>query len=88
MKTALRLSVPAGRVDVWVCACPLVTVTRLPMSVVPTSNWTVPGAADGVTVAVRVSWVPNSWGLAGDAFSVVGRCHGFTVNDSVPVDPA
>ena len=59
------------------------------MSIPPTSNWTVPGAADGEIVAVRVSWVPNSWGLAGDAVSVVEvEVTGFTVNDSVPVDPA
>ena len=32
------------------------TVTGLPTSVVPTSNWTAPGAADGAIVAVRVSW--------------------------------
>ena len=70
VNTALRLSVPMGSVDV--CgAVPPLTVTGLPMSVVPTSNWTVPGAADGETVAVRVSGVPNSWGLAGDALSVV-----------------
>ena len=64
-------------------------MTGLPMSVVPTSNWTVPGAADGVIVAVRVSSVPYCWGLAGDAVSVVEvEVTGFTVNVSVPVDPA
>ena len=89
VKTALRSSVPAGRVDVWVCAVPPLTVTGPPMSVVPTSNWTVPGAAEGVIVAVRVSWVPNSCGLAGEAVSVVEvEVTGFTVKVSVPVDPA
>ena len=58
------------------------------MSVPLTSNWTVPGAADGETVAVRVSGVPYCWGLAGEAVSVVVvEVTGFTVNDSVPVDP-
>ena len=42
----------------------------MPMSVDPSSNWTVPGA-DGLTVAVSVTEVPDSWGLAGDAVKVV-----------------
>ncbi len=44
---------------------PPLTVTGLPMSVEPSRNCTVPVADEGVTVAVRVSWVPNSWGLGG-----------------------
>ena len=71
VKTALKLSVPTGRVDVWVSAVPPLTVTGLPMSVVPTLNWTVPGAADGEIVAVRVSRVPDYWGLGGETDSVV-----------------
>jgi hypothetical protein len=50
-------------------AVPPVTVTGLPMSVgvpVPYSNCTVPGA-DGLTVAVSVTEVPETWGLAGNA---------------------
>ena len=40
------------------------------MAVVPFSNCTVPGA-DGLTVAVRVTDVPDGCGLAGEALSVV-----------------
>ncbi len=70
MNTAFRLSVPTGSVDV--CSGPSpADVHGLPMSVVPTSNWTVPVAADGETVAVRVTWVPELLGLAGEAVKVV-----------------
>ncbi len=87
VKTALKLSVPTGNVDVWTWAVPPLTVTGVPMSVVPTSNWTEPVADDGATVAVRVSWVPNSCGLAGEAVNVVVVGTPVTVNDAVPVDP-
>ena len=60
-------------------ALPPLTVTGPPMSVVPTSNWTVPGAADGVIVAVRVSWVPKNSGLGGEALSAVLVVIGLTV---------
>ena len=70
MNTALSESVPTGRVDVTAVATPEVTVTGLPMSVVPTSNCTVPLAA-GLTVAVSVTGVPDGCGLAGEADRVV-----------------
>ena len=89
VKTAVRLSVPTGSVEVVVWAVPPLTVTGLPMSAPLTSNWTVPGAADGEIVAVSVSGVPNCCGLAGEAASaVVVEVTGFTVKDAVPVDPA
>ena len=47
VKTALRPSVPTGRVEVAMWAMPPLTVTGLPMSVEPTSNCTVPVAAEG-----------------------------------------
>ena len=83
MKTAVKLSVPTGSDEVWVSAVPPLTVTGLPMSVVPTLNWTVPGAADGVIVAVRVSRVPDCWGLGGETASVVVVEAALTVNGTV-----
>ena len=62
---------PTGRATVVVWAIPPLTVTGLPMSVVPASNCTVPVAALGVTVAVSVIDVPPGWGLTGDAVSTV-----------------
>ena len=87
VKTAFRLSVPTGNVDVCTWAVPPLTVTGPPMSVVPTSNWTEPVADDGETVAVRVSWVPNSWGLAGEAVKVVVVGTPVMVNDTASFDP-
>ena len=69
-KTALSGRCRPGGVAVVVWAIPPVTVTGVPMSVVPTSNCTVPVAV-GVTVAFRVTEVPNTWGLAGVAVSTV-----------------
>ena len=86
MNTALRLSVPTGSVEVWVCAWPLVTVTGLPMSVEPSRNWMLPVADEGVTVAVSVSWVPKSWGLGGETPSDVDVDPGVTVNDSTALE--
>ena len=71
VNTALRLSVPTGRAVVDVAATPPVTVTGVPMSVVPTENCTVPVAALGLTVAVKVTDVPPGWGLVGEAVSPV-----------------
>ena len=88
MKTAWSEWVPTGSgVVVTAVATPDVTVTGLPMSVVPSSNCTVPAAADGLTVAVRVTAVPYSWGDGGDAVSVVPVVAA-TVKDAVPVEPA
>ena len=86
MNTALRLFVPEGNVEVWVCAVPALTVTGLPMSLPLSSNWTVPGAADGDTVAVRVSCAPVGCGLGGDTDSAVVVLTALTVNEAVPVD--
>jgi len=70
-------------------AVPPVTVTGLPRSVDPTTNCTVPGAAAGETVAVRVTDVPSFWGLAGVADTVVVvAVTGSTTKGVVPVEPA
>ena len=71
MKTALSTSTPAGSVLVAIVALPPLTATGLPMSVAPTLNCTLPVAADGVTVAVRVTAVPANWGETGVADKVV-----------------
>ena len=74
MKTALNESVPGGSTVVARAAVPLVTVTGLPIDVgvpVPYSNWTVPVAAEGLTVAVRVTELPEGCGLDGLSLSVV-----------------
>ena len=86
MKTALSESVPTGSVDVCVCAVPPLTVTGLPMLVPLTSNWTVPGAAEGGMVTVSVSGVPANWGPAGEAASAVDVVIGLTVNDEVSLE--
>jgi hypothetical protein len=87
VKTALRVSVPTGRVEVWTWATPELTVTGLPIGVEPFSNCTVPVAAAGLTVAVSVSLVPESCGLAGEAASVVVVGAAVTVKVVVPVEP-
>ena len=88
VNTALRLSVPTGRVEVAVVATPPVTATGVPMSVVPTWNWTIPVAALGATVAVRVTEVPAYWGLVGEAARLVEVVvNGLTVKLAVPVEP-
>ena len=80
MKTAFTESVPTGRDVVDVDAAPLVTVAGLPISVgvpVPYSNWTVPVAADGLTVALSVTEVPNGLGTGGrNGQPGRGRCAG------------
>ena len=86
-KTAFRVSVPTGRVDVDVEATPPVTVTGVPMSVVPTENCTVPVAALGLTVAFKVTDVPYCWGLAGVAVSAVEVGVAVMVYEAVPVEP-
>ena len=43
----------------------------VPRMVEPALNWTEPGAAGGVTVAVSVTDVPANWGLAGVAERIV-----------------
>jgi hypothetical protein len=69
-----------------VVATPAITVTGDPIGVVPTSNCTVPDAV-GLSVAVKVTEVPNSCGLAGDALrEVIVGVSGFTVNVAKPVD--
>ena len=88
MNSALSESVPTGNVEVCILAVPALTVTGLPMSLPLSSNWTVPVAADGEIVAVRVSFIPNCWGLAGVTVSVVVVGAAVTVKDAVPVDPA
>jgi len=72
VNAAVSESVPTGKVVVAVEAVPPVTVTGLPMGVLPTSNWTVPVALDGVTVALNETEVPENCGLAGvGVFKVV-----------------
>ena len=78
---------PTGRVVVWYVAVPDVTVTGLPMSVEPTANCTVPAAADGLTVAVKVTLVPVTRGLAGATARVVVVGIPVTTKVDVPVEP-
>ena len=61
VKTALERVGADGQAGGEMDAVPPVTVTGVPMSVVPYSNCTVPGA-DGVTVAFRVTEVPDTCG--------------------------
>ena len=42
-----------------------------PMDALPSKNSKAPGVLAGVTVAVRTTGVPASWGLAGEAARVV-----------------
>ncbi len=58
------------------------------MAVEPFSNWTVPVAADGVTVALSCTDVPNVTGLAGVVVSPVVVEIPLTVNGVDPVEPA
>ena len=78
---------PTGRAAVVVDALPPATVTGPPMLVEPTSNWTLPLAAVGVTVAESVTVTPDSCGLAGLVpREVVVVASGTTVNVAVPVE--
>jgi hypothetical protein len=86
VKTALRASVPTGRVAVVVVATPPLTVAEAPMSFPASSNCTVPVAA-GLIVAVRVSEVPTNCGLAGEAVKTVVVEIGLTVKLNGPVEP-
>ena len=47
------------------------TAAAVPSEVGPSKNSKVPGVAAGVTDAERTTGVPASWGLAGEAPSVV-----------------
>ena len=86
--SALSWSVPAGSDEVCNWAVPPLTVTGPPMLAPLTWNWTVPGAAEGETVAVSVTVVPRNCGPFGLAESdVVVGVTGFTVKDAVPVEP-
>jgi hypothetical protein len=91
VKTAVMESVPAGRSVVAVEAVPPVTVTGLPRSTPPTSNWTEPVAVDGEMLALNVTDVPAACGLAGVGalrVVVVVVVAGEMVYVSVPVEPA
>lgn len=61
---------PAAKVDVLSVAFPLLSVP-VPRVVLPFLNVTVPVAADGVTVAVKVTEEPYVDGFADDARVVV-----------------
>ena len=71
VNTAVSESVPSGRVDVCTDATPEVTVCTEPIGVEPSSNWTVPVAAEGVSVADRVTGAPDTWEPVGDAVRTV-----------------
>ncbi len=79
---------PTGSVLVEVAADPLVTVTGEPTGVEPFSNCTVPGALESVTVAVRVTELPDCCGLVGlAARTVVVAIGAVTVKVVLPVEP-
>jgi hypothetical protein len=59
-------SEPAAKVDVLYVASPLLSVP-VPRVVLPSLNVTVPVAADGVTVAVKVTGEPYVDGFAEEA---------------------
>ncbi len=65
VKTAFNVRLPTGRVDVLIEAVPPLTATGAPMVVEPFSNCTVPVAADGVTVALSWTDVPNAAEVGG-----------------------
>jgi hypothetical protein len=72
VKAAVIESLPTGRADVVAEAVPPETATGPPMATPPTSNWTVPEAVEGVTVALSETDVPTYCGPAGvGVFSVV-----------------
>ena len=71
MKTAVRLWVPTVSELVDMVAVPAVTLTAGPRLAPLSWNWTLPTAAVGVTLAVRVTLVPAVCGLGGAAVSVV-----------------
>jgi hypothetical protein len=58
VNVAVSERVPTTNFDVDPTAVPLTTVTGLPRVVVPSLNWTVPGAVAGVIVTVSVTGVP------------------------------
>ena len=65
VKTAVRLWVPAVSEVVEVVAVLAVTLAAGPRLAPSAWNWTLPTAAVGVTLAVRLTVVPAGWGLAG-----------------------
>src|SRR2546422_7421724 len=71
VKTAVRLCDPTLRELVDIVAVPAVVLTAGPRLAPPSWNWTVPGADGGVTVAVRLTGVPTSCGLAGVTVNTV-----------------
>ena len=76
-----------GRDVVARVALPLVTATGLPKAPPPTSNWTVPVAVDGATVAVTETELLANWGDEGvtEREVVVGTA--VTTYEEAPVDP-
>jgi hypothetical protein len=72
VNTAVSWCEPAVNVVVVCDAVPLLMATALPMLVAPSLNCTVPAAAVGLTVAVSVTAVPTTAGVAAeDVLSVV-----------------
>ena len=62
---------PVERPAVEKVATPPASATALPAGVPSIANWTVPSAADGATVAVKVTVAPNGAGLRFDVSVVV-----------------
>src|SRR5437879_3936337 len=71
VKAAVRLWVPAASELVDVVAVPAVTLTAGPRLAPSDWNWTLPTAAGGVALAVRLTIVPGGCGLGGAAVRVV-----------------
>jgi hypothetical protein len=71
VKVVLMVWLPTARVLVENVATPLVTVTPLASTVLPSLNDAVPDAA-GVTVAVNVTLCPVVAGFSDDASATVG----------------
>ena len=88
MKTAFSVRLPTGRVEVVIEAVPPLTATGAPMAVEPFSNWTVPVAADGVTVALSWTDVPDVTGLDGTVARAVVVEAPVTLNGVDPDEPA
>jgi hypothetical protein len=70
VKAAVMLCAPTGSAEVVRVAVPLVTVAGVPTGVPLSRNWTVPVAAAGETVAVKVAAVP-CWPDAAEPATVV-----------------
>jgi hypothetical protein len=81
VNVAVTAWAPSANVDVLTCATPNATVP-VPIECVSAKNSTVPTALLGMIVAVRVTAVPSSDGLAGEVESTVEVTCGLTTNGS------